>query len=314
SHMFLNQDTGTRMLLTNRHEQSSIRAMQIACPHCQAVYQVKAEGIHAIFICHRCGTEFGYGNEPESTDETSGRTPEEQLPLFSQPAASPPAEASTPESHAMQKSERSATVAGDSEDIVAAADEASSADTTPRDETAAELLPPPERAVARIWPWLTAMLIIIGGTGFWLKHEVWLDNTWFRSLLINMHLPVTVRNKDWHIIPDSVHAQWIKRSDGSQALLIEGRIENLLYSEIPLPEIEIRFYSALDPEKPMATRRLVITQPPTIEAIRQAPFHAPPADKVPVAARGERGFVLLLDSLPENTGDFTLTAIAGKKP
>lgn len=305
------------MLLTNRHEQSSICAMQIACPHCQAVYHVKAEGIHAIFICHRCGTEFGYGDEPETTDETSDRTPEEQLPLFSQPAASPPADTSAPDSYAMQKSETSSAmaekaVAGDSRGSIAASDETSSADATPRDETTADLLPPPERAVARIWPWLTTMLIIIGGTGFWLKHEVWLDNTWFRSLLVNMHLPVTVRNKDWHIVPDSVHAQWIKRSDGSQALLIEGRIENLLYSEIPLPEIEIRFYSALDPEKPVATRRLVITQPPTIEAIRQAPFHAPPADRVPVAARGERGFVLLLESLPENTGDFTLTAIAGK--
>jgi len=293
--------------------------MQIACPHCQAVYQVKAEGIHAIFICHRCGTEFGYGDEPDTSNELSTRTPEEQLPLFSQPTASPPAAASTPESHAMQESETPSavaerTVAGDTGEIVAAADEASPADAAPRDEIPADLLQPPERAVARIWPWLTTMLIIIGGTGFWLKHEVWLDNTWFRSLLINMHLPMTVRNKDWHIIPDSVHAQWIKRSDGSQALLIEGRIENLLYSEIPLPEIEIRFYSALDPEQPIATRRLVITQPPTIEAIRQVPFQAPPADRVPVAARGERGFVLLLESLPENTGDFTLTAIAEKKP
>jgi len=287
--------------------------MQIACPHCQAVYQVKAAGVHAIFICHRCGAEFGYGDEPDAAEEPSGRIPEEQLPLFSPPAASLPADASATESIAAPAPGPSSATEGAGGETVAAVDEASPDDAAPRKEAAAELLPPPERAVARIWPWLATMLIIIGGSGFWLKHEAWLDNTWFRSLLINMHLPVTVRNKDWHIIPDSVHAEWIKRSDGSQALLIEGRIENLLYSEIPLPEIEIQFYSALDPDRPVATRRLVITQPPTIEAIRRVPFHTPPADRVPVAARGERGFVLLLESLPENTGDFTLTAIAEKK-
>lgn len=259
-------------------------------------------GESAVFICHRCGSEFGFGTGQDAADNAPPQTAEEQLPLF--------------------QSESSTDVAGDrieqglqvkSEEPAAAAaaeipETAPPPEVIPQEEYAGSELLPPQTA-ARIWPWLAAMLILIGGAGFWVKHEVWLDNAWFRSLLINIHLPLEVRNKDWYIIPGSIQAQWIKRSDGSQALFIEGRIENLLYSELSLPQIEIQFYSKLDPEKPVTARRLAITQPPTIEVIRRAPFKTPPADTVPVAARGQRGFVLLLESLPENTGDFTLTPI-----
>ncbi len=154
------------------------------------------------------------------------------------------------------------------------------------------------------------MLLLAIASGFWLQHDQWLDNRWFRSTLINIGLPVSLRDKDWRVIHESVHAQWIVRDDRSRALLIEGRVENLLDSELPPPKIEVTFFDATRPEQVLLSRLQEITLPPTMDAVRHAPFIVPDRDIIPVAERGQRGFILLLESLPEDAGDFALTARA----
>ena len=172
---------------------------------------------------------------------------------------------------------------------------------------------PPARKRAAIWPWLMVILLIISGSGFWYKQDVWLDNPWVRSVLINMHLPVEVRNNDWLIIPESVHGQWLTKDDGSRILMIEGRVANRLYSELSPPQIQVHFYDDSGLDHILGAVTLRITEPPGIEQVKHAPFEMPDIDRVPMEAQGERGFFLVIESLPERTADFTLTAVVGKK-
>ncbi len=171
-------------------------------------------------------------------------------------------------------------------------------------------LPPPPRSAPRIMPWLLTILLIITATGIWVNHDAWLDNPWLRSVLINMGLPIEVRDKDWRIQSESVHAQWIKRDDGSQILVIEGRVKNLLQCELHLPAIHISIFANNNPRHLLLQRELPITQPPLQITIHSSPYITPPEDHLPVTASGDRGFVLVLDGLPKNAGDFTLSPTA----
>lgn len=173
---------------------------------------------------------------------------------------------------------------------------------------------PPARADIVIWPWLVVMLLVIGSLGFWYKHEAWLDHPWVRSMLINMHLPVEVRDKDWLIIPESVQGHWLKRDDGSQVLIIQGRIENRLYCELPPPGILVQFFDDTGITENIGEKTLPITEPPSMEQVRHAPFTMPEHDRIPVEAQGQRGFFLVLESLPDSVADFTLTPAAVNQP
>jgi len=159
-------------------------------------------------------------------------------------------------------------------------------------------------------PWLLAMALLITVVGLWSTHDAWLDNPWLRSVLINTGLPLQVRNKDWHIQPKSVQAQWIRRNDGSRVLVIEGRVKNMLQCEIIPPAIHFSIFARGDPKHLLLERKLLISQPPLMSDIRHAPYVTPPQDHVPVTALSERSFVLVLGGLPENAGDFALSAIA----
>jgi len=184
---------------------------------------------------------------------------------------------------------------------------------TPTEEMHAggHLLPSrPSRARARIMPWLLTIGLIMTTSGLWLTHDAWLDNPWLRSVLINTGFPLKVRNKDWRIKPGTVQAQWIRRNDGSRILVIEGRVENLLQCEITPPAIHFSLFAKDAPKHLLLERELLISQPPLMSDIRHAPYVMPPEDQVPVTALGDRGFVLALEGLPENAGDFTLSAIA----
>lgn len=169
---------------------------------------------------------------------------------------------------------------------------------------------PPPRANARIMPWLLTVILLITAIGLWSRYDAWLDNSWLRSVLINIGLPVEVRDKDWHIQPESVQAQWVKRNDGSQVLLIEGRVKNLLQCELNPPAIHVSISANDNPKHLLLQRELTISQPPLMVTVRSAPYVAPPEDTLPVTALGDRGFVLVLQGLPKNAGDFTLTPVA----
>jgi len=186
-------------------------------------------------------------------------------------------------------------------------------DTVPEPENNEPKPLAPARSRAAIWPWLIIILLIIGGSGFWIKKDLWLDNPWVRSVLINMHMAVEVRDRDWNIIPESVHGQWLTRDDQSRILMIEGRVANRLYCELSPPQIQVHFFDDSGLDQVLGEITLPITEPPAIEQLKHAPFERPVIDQVPVEAQGERGFFLVLDSLPKETADFTLTAVVKKR-
>jgi hypothetical protein len=167
---------------------------------------------------------------------------------------------------------------------------------------------PPQRKKVRIWPWLMIMLALIFSTGFWLQKDAWLDNRWFRSTAINLGFSMQLRDKDWRVIPDSIQAEWVTRDDSSKALLIRGRVKNLLTSELPAPIIEVTFFSDLHPDQKLDSQRLIITLQPDKRSIRRVPYIIPAANTIPIMPESERKFVFLIESVPENTGDFTLAA------
>ncbi len=318
--------------------------MRIVCPHCQAAYRVDALPEGAVLICHRCKGRFTAGEAGE-TGKSPRTAPEEQLPLFEAgkdrrapasrtpafqpandaPAAPPPflarkktatpeqaAQPTTAEKTSPEPAQRPAPAAPREERIgkeripLPGADGGDKPQTDNAGATADCTLPPPLRRGPRIWPWLAAMLLLIAGAGFYVQKDRWLANPALRGMLANLHLPLPPRDDDWLVEPASVMAQWIKREDGSQVLVIEGKVRNRLPAELPPPAIEIVFFDPDAPDRILDRRLMPITAPPTLAAIRRAPWSPPPADIIPVPPRGERAFVLVLERLPEQTGDFTL--------
>jgi hypothetical protein len=305
--------------------------MHITCPHCSATYEVGPVIKNALLVCYRCHTEFTVDetlveakNEPPATPEQ-----EESLPLFEHAETSHPEESEADESSEKQPREKpvseekarapeperapekevvSKTVADI--ELAGIREPAGGPETTEEDDKAPL---PPARKSAVIWPWLIFILLVIGGSGVWYKQDIWLDHPWVRSVLINMHLPVEVRDKDWRIVPESVHGQWLTRDDQSRILMIEGRVANRLYCELLPPQIQVHFFDDSGLDQVLGKITLAITEPPGIEQVKHAPFEMPDIDRIPVEAQGERGFFLVLDSLPERTADFTLTAVANSR-
>jgi len=285
--------------------------MRIACPHCQATYEIDASLTDAVFVCHRCSNEFRARNEDESEVELPI---EEQLPLFGEPAA--PSQVDVRQDAAPTTANAgnaaSQTRPFNTDSANAATTDFDGIDTVNYQPDPAWEQSQPQANNHRIWPWLVSVLIFAIVGGFWIQKDHWLDNRWFRSTAINLGLSMEQRDKDWRVIPESVHAQWITRDNQSRALLIEGRVENLLASELPVPKVDVVFFTADHPDQILLSRLHEITLPPSMPGVRHAPFALPDRDIIPIAALGQRGFILLLESLPENTGDFALTARAAK--
>lgn len=168
------------------------------------------------------------------------------------------------------------------------------------------IMEPPGRKKARIWTWLAGILMVIAFGGFWLQKDVWLDNRWVRSTALNLGIPITLHDKDWSIDPESVRAEWVIREDESRVLVIKGKVKNMLSSELPPPIIEVVFFSSIQTDKPISSKRKRITLQPGISAIRRVPYTIPQPDRTPVAPLGTRSFVIVFESLPKDTGDFTL--------
>jgi len=293
--------------------------MHITCPHCNAAYEVGPVIKNALLVCYRCHTEFGIDERHFEAKENGSATTEqeESLPLFDhaenssqeKPEADEPSEKQLPEDPIPEpkapepEPEKVANRESETEEL--------NITTAASEDDNAPL--PPARKTAAIWPWLFFILLIIGGSGFWFKQDVWLDHAWVRSTLINMRLPVEVRDKDWQIVPESVHGQWLTRDDNSRILMIEGRVANRLFCELSPPKIQVNFFDDSGLDRILGETTLSITEPPSIEQVKHAPFEMPNIDRVPVEAQGERGFFLVIDSLPERTADFTLTAVVKKR-
>jgi len=316
--------------------------MRVVCPHCQAAYQLEQTAEDAILVCHRCGTEFSHSQLPGGTGAMVEPRPDriEEDSIAPPEAEAGAAEEAPPEDYPEAASDAVAedglideteteieTAEVGFEEIlvetdmathgpvrIIPADVAQATHEAPRTQEIAEendtTLPPPPHKKVRIMPWLFAVILFIAAAGFGFKYEAWLDDPWLRSVLINVGAPLEIRDKDWRILPGSVQAQWVKRSDGSQVLVVKGRVKNLLRCEIPLPTIRFSIFARNDPAHLLIEREFLISQPPLSEAIRRAPYLPPPEDQVPVTAMGDRDFVLVLQHLPEKSGDFTLAPVA----
>lgn len=166
---------------------------------------------------------------------------------------------------------------------------------------------PPLRMPANIWPWLFGILFVLISSGLWFTHGAWVNGTWLRSTLISVGLPLPVHDEDWKIIPGSVHATWVTRSDNSHILVIRGTIRNTLQCELPAPSIRIKLYEKDMPSLVLDTRVIPITQLPLPITINRSPYIRPPVDHRPVGSNGERNFELVLETLPANVGNFALS-------
>ena len=188
------------------------------------------------------------------------------------------------------------------------ADDASTPPETEQVEAAETPTPSslPPRAKLRIMPWLMGVIFLIAGSGFWLNHDAWMDDPWLRSVMLNIGLDIEVRDKDWLVDPDSVSATWLTRSDKETVLVITGEVNNLLQTDLLPPNIHFTLFARDNPDELILERNLIITRPPLMQAIRQAPYMPPARDNTKIPALGKRGFVLVLEDMPQNAGNFSL--------
>jgi hypothetical protein len=285
--------------------------MRIACPHCQAVYDVASVEPDVGFLCSRCQREFRV-DAPADDGQAHRQVPatDAQPGLFDARRPTPgqaeadgssPAHGESPPRFLEQLAHEDAAAGMAEEPIVPQA-------FRPEQRAEAEM-PAPERRSPRLLAWMSSVVLIIAIAGFSYNYRAWSDNLWLRSMLLNLHIPAPVHASDWRIPTDSVHAEWLKRDDGSSVLVIAGRVENRLHADLATPYIQVTVYDALHTDQIVKRETLPITQPPVIAAIRHAPWVAPPQDDVPVAAAGSRGFMLVMDGLPAHAGAFTLSVV-----
>ncbi len=169
---------------------------------------------------------------------------------------------------------------------------------------------PPLRKNHHLWPWLLTAFALSAGVGFWAQHEAWLDNRWFRSTLINIGIELPMRAKDWRIQAQSLHAKWVIQSDGSKILVVQGRIDNLMRSDMKLPRIQLVFFSKVDARQEVGRMERPIRLAPSERQLHQVPYAPPPLDNGEVAALGQRDFTLVIESIPKGAGNFTLMPVA----
>ncbi len=266
--------------------------MRILCPHCKAIYQLPEVDADTLLVCHRCNTEFRIGEETENMQNPGVSTQVDE--------STPDMFATTGNASEPERTEATEQTPPPEKQPEQAAQ--MQAQATPTESAA------PPRSKARIMPWLFGMLVVIAGSGFWFNHDAWLDDPWLRSVLLNIGVPIQVRDKDWLIIPESIDATWIKRSQNDTVLVITGEVVNRLQTDLPPPAIHFTLYARDNPDAQILERDLTITRPPLMQAIRQTPFTPPPRDTTPVSGLGKRGFVLVLENMPQNAGNFTLSA------
>lgn len=276
--------------------------MRIHCPQCHAAYEIGPLFKNAVFVCHRCQTEFAIDGADSPAGNPDRLPADNSLPLFIQ-AASDDTPRHSRTVHATPEERRS---------IADIPETHAQRETSPETPTATNALIPPtslRRKKSRIWPWMVMILLLLGGSGFYFKQDAWLNHPWVRSLLLNARIALPPRNEDWRIVSESVHGEWITRQDGSRILLIEGKVENRLYYSMNPPAILVRFF-APGANEPVAEQTLPITEPPVLKQIQRAPYISPGKDSVPIESRGGRTFMLVIEGSPEGANHFELSPVA----
>jgi len=250
------------------------------CSQCHNQFDIDTDIIQTALVCHRCSHEFNPSSQTDS-DQSGDHQPRFRhcservfpAPPFLARNTAPQTAADRPDNGL----------------------EGALADM------------PPQRKKAHVWPWLLAMLMTTITAGFWIQQEQWLDNRWLRSTMINLNIPMQQRDKDWLIIPESVHPEWVTRNDGSKVLVIRGKLSNLLACDLMAPDVEITFYALNQPDQVLDVRQRPISMRPDEHAIKQVPFIRTQADSMPVGPLSSREFIFVMETLPAGSGDFTLT-------
>jgi len=305
--------------------------MNLTCPQCQALYDITRDVSDAVFVCHQCGQEFSSQaqaaseRQPEldlaqpcmtlqwqSVSRGFAAPPWQDVDIFAPSADSeemaafkPVADASCDDAEAVAGSQPQAVSSDHGNTMPVEAEPAPIESEAKPVET--ELAP--VRKTAHIWPWLLTMLMLLAGAGFWVQKDAWLDNRRVRSTLMNIGIDMPLRAKDWRIAPASVSPEWLSRDDGGRMLRIRGNIKNLLGSDSPLPRINLIFFSKTEPDNQIASTMLEMILTPSDKQLAQAPYNVPARDTMPVPALGNRTFTIIAESVPEKTGDFTLTPV-----
>lgn len=160
---------------------------------------------------------------------------------------------------------------------------------------------------SQIWLAMSIVLSLIIITGVISRWDHWQYNSFARAFELRTDLSAKIIDRDWRIIPDSVSMHWLERDDKSFVLLVEGEVENLVSTLLPAPEIRLTFVT-------QTGKNIVLTQPITepteLATFKAVPFSSPAIDKVPVAATGSRGFLLLVEDPPLSTQHVLLHAFA----
>jgi len=158
-----------------------------------------------------------------------------------------------------------------------------------------------------VWLWMTLILITITGAGVAQNWDQWSKHGIVRGYTLKIQPSTPVLDSDWEINPDSIHTQWLKRNDGSLALVIDGKVENQVSSALPTPEIQVTFITQTGENN---VRIQPITEPATIDKLKLSPYVSPPVDLTPVFPLTSRGFMLVLEDVPLSTQQVILHALA----
>ncbi|MDQ7003100.1 MAG: hypothetical protein Q9N02_10535, partial [Ghiorsea sp.] len=161
-----------------------------------------------------------------------------------------------------------------------------------------------------VWLWMILILLALIFTGVAVQWEHWQFNSMARAVSIESNQGSPILDRDWKIIANTVQSQWLKRNDGSLALVIEGQVQNLVGITLPPPEIKITFVSQIGKNIEMV---LPMTEPADLEALQNVPFISPPVDTTPVSMLATRGFLLLIEDAPQATEHILIHAIATQR-
>ena len=158
----------------------------------------------------------------------------------------------------------------------------------------------------QVWLWMILILLALMLAGITVQWEHWKFNSISRAVNIEINQDAPILDRDWKIIASTIQSQWLKRKDGSLALVIEGQVQNPVGTALPPPEIKITFVTQVGQNIEMVSP---ITEPADLRTLQEVPFISPPVDKTFVPMFKSRGFLLLVENAPQAVQHILLHAL-----
>ncbi len=260
-----------------------MKHLEITCPSCGLRYRLQMPESEAICECSACQHEFlldAQGHIRELDSAPTPSPPEQTDPPFEDANAALTQEEERPHTPSSTEEEQ------EEQDPPLPVEEG---------PVSTPVFEEPKRRQHRIWPWLSALILLLAIAGLWYQKEAWIHHPMVRTLLLKSGLSKMASDSDWLLDNNSIRMHW-EEVPGTRdmVLIIEGEIDNRLRVPLPLPRFEARFADALD-------------HPYALYSVRQE--HLPEAiasggqmdaawlDDRPVAAGESRHFILVLHGL-----------------